>query len=162
MTADLDELVESGESPAVIGRVIASEQPWLRSLALELHRTRRFYERPEEAGKWSEVDGPVPPPLPRPEPEFHERCAMAGDHPTLLRQLGLVIDLKVADPDRLRSSEWLSASLAIDGDLGHAVSRARSARRWRRPRHRCRNRGLVGRDCAAWRRGSLRATRSGS
>ena len=48
MTADLDELVESGESPAVISRVIASEQPWVRSLALELHRTRRFYERPEE------------------------------------------------------------------------------------------------------------------
>ena len=129
MTADLDELVESGESPAVIGRVIASEQPWLRSLALELHRTRRFYERPEEAGNIGSVrvDGAVPPPLPRPEPEFHERCAMAGDHPTLLRQLGLVIDLKVADPDRLRSSEWLSASLAIDGDLGPAVSRARSA-----------------------------------
>jgi hypothetical protein len=120
MTEDFDQIVESGESPAVIGRVIANEQPWLRRMALELHRTRRFYERPEEQGTYRErpLEGAVSPPPPRPEPEFHERCAMAGDHPTLLRALGLVIDLKVADPNRLRSSRWLSAAIVVDGDRG--------------------------------------------
>jgi len=120
MTEDLDQIVESGESPAVIGRVIADAQPWLRRMALELHRTRRFYERPEEQGAYRErpLEGAVSPPLPRPEPEFHERCAMAGDHPPLVRALGLVIDLKVADPDRLRSSRWLSAAIVVDGDRG--------------------------------------------
>jgi hypothetical protein len=120
MTADFDRIVESAESPAVIGRAIAGQQPWLRRMALELHRTRRFYERPEEAGEYRDrpLEGAVSPPLPRPEPEFHERCAMAGDHPALLRTLGLVIDLKVDDPDRLRSSQWLSAALVVDGDRG--------------------------------------------
>jgi hypothetical protein len=118
MTEDFDQIVESAESPEVIGRVISDQQPWLRRMALELHRARRFYERPEEAGEYRErpLDGAVSAPLARPEPEFHERCAMAGDHPTLLRTLGLVIDLKVADPDRLRSSRWLSASIVVDGD----------------------------------------------
>ncbi len=120
MTADFDRIVESAESPAVIGRVIADQQPWLRRMAMELHRTRRFYERPEEAGEYRDrpLEGAVSPPLPRPEPEFHERCAMAGDHPALLRTLGLVIDLKVLEPERLRSSQWLSAAIVIDGDRG--------------------------------------------
>ncbi len=120
MTEDLDQIVESSESPAVIGRVISDQQPWLRRMALELHRARRFYERPEEAGEYRErpKPGAVSPPVKRPEPEFHERCAMAGDHPALLRRLGLVIDLKVADPDRLRSSQWLSAAIVVGGDHG--------------------------------------------
>jgi hypothetical protein len=120
MTEDFDRIVESAESPGVIGRMIANTEPWLRRMALELHRTRRFYERPEEVGEYRErpIEGLVSPPLPRPEPEFHERCAIAGDHRTLQRALGLVIDLEVADPDRLRSSQWLSAAIAVDGDLG--------------------------------------------
>ena len=120
MTEDLDQIVESHESPGVVSRVIADEQPWLRRMALELHRARRFYERPEEAGTYRDrpVPGAISPPVDRPEPEFHERCAMAGDHPTLLRRLGLVIDLEVADPDRLRSSQWLSAAIVVAGDRG--------------------------------------------
>src|SRR4029077_7955762 len=95
------------------------------------------------------LEGAVSPPLPRPEPEFHERCAMAGDHPTLLRTLGLVIDLKVDDPDRLRSSQWLSAALVLDGD--------------RRPRRltrtRCRPLGddlVPGAETTDWRDGMAR------
>jgi hypothetical protein len=120
MTADFDRIVESSESPAVIGRAIADQQPWLRRMAMELHRARRFYERPEEAGEYRDrpLEGAVSPPLPRPEPEFHERCAMAGDHPLLLRALGLVIDLKILDPDRLRSSKWLSAAIVVGGNHG--------------------------------------------
>ena len=118
MTADLDEIVESRESPEAIGKVISAQQPWLRRMALELHRARRFYERPEEAGTYRDrpIPGAAPPPVPKPGPEFHARCAMAGDYPTLLRRLGLVIDLKVADPNRLRSSRWLSAAIVVDGD----------------------------------------------
>ncbi len=117
-TADLDEIVESGESLAVIERVIAGEENWLRRMALELHRARRFYERPESQGKYQETPttGKASPQLPRPGPEFHERCATAGDHPALLRALGLVIDLRVAEPDRLRVSTWLSARIAPRGD----------------------------------------------
>ena len=40
---------------------------------------------------------------------------MAGDHPSLLRRLGLVIDLKVTEPTRLRKSQFLSARLSPDG-----------------------------------------------
>ena len=80
--------------------MIAGERNWLRRMALELHRARRFYERPEAQREYQErpTPGAASPPVERPEPEFHERCAMAGDHPSLLRRLGLVIDLKVADP----------------------------------------------------------------
>ena len=42
---------------------------------------------PRSQGEYRDrpLEGAVSPPLPRPEPEFHERCAMAGDHPALLR-----------------------------------------------------------------------------
>ena len=118
MTADFDVIVESHESLPVIERMIASQQPWLRRMALELHRTRRFYERPEAARAYRErpIPGAISAPRDRPESEFHERCATAGDHPTLLRRLGLVIDLKVDDPSRLRMSKWLSAVLVVRGD----------------------------------------------
>lgn len=120
VTEDLDKLVESSQDPAVISRLISEEQPWLRRMALELHRARRFYERPEEQRAYRDRPkaGASSPPVKRPEPEFHERCATAGDHPTLLRRLGLVIDLKVSDPERLRSSQWLSAAIIVDGDRG--------------------------------------------
>ncbi|SDI33148.1 hypothetical protein SAMN05192558_107172 [Actinokineospora alba] len=124
MTADLDGLIESPERLAVIERLVAAEGNWLRKIALELHRCRRFYERPESQDDYRErpVPGAVSPTLPQQQPEFHERCAMAGDHPALLRALGLVIDLKVADPDRLRRSRWLSARAAIDDDFSHGRS----------------------------------------
>jgi hypothetical protein len=79
--------------------------------ALELHRARRFYERPESALPYQArpTDGATMPKLAPPTPDFHERVALAGDHPALLRRLGLVVELRVADPARLKKSQWLSA-----------------------------------------------------
>lgn len=75
----------------------------------DLHRVRRFYERPESQAAKQAV--PVPPkkvqPLEPPKPEFHERVAAAGDHRELLLKLGLVIPLK-GDPARLLKSQWLA------------------------------------------------------
>ncbi len=123
-TEDFDNLLEGGESLAIIERVIAGERDPLRRILLELHRARRFYERPESEQEYHErpVPGRKSPRPPRPEPDFHERCTLAGDHPALLRALGLVVDLVVADPDRLRQSSWLSARLTVDGDDGPCLS----------------------------------------
>ena len=118
MTAAYDELVESREPPAAIEKLIAARRNWLERMALELHRARRFYERPEQQEEYRDRPTPGatrPGPAP-PDPEFHERCATAGDHPTLLRRLGLVIDLAVTEPSRLRKSTWLSAIVAPGGD----------------------------------------------
>ncbi|WP_347302511.1 hypothetical protein V5740_10940 [Croceibacterium sp. TMG7-5b_MA50] len=75
-----------------------------------LHRARRFYE---PAGGNVRDGKPVPPPTPR--PDFHERVAHLSDQPELLRRLGLVIDLKVADLARLRNAKSLSVGALIDG-----------------------------------------------
>lgn len=94
-----------------------AETPLTR-LAMQLHRARRFYERPEAELEYRErpLDGATAAPVPRPEPDFHERCSLAGDHPELQRRLGLVIDLVADDPDRLRESRWLSARIDPQGD----------------------------------------------
>ncbi|MEO8122605.1 MAG: hypothetical protein ABI633_00995 [Burkholderiales bacterium] len=120
MTADLDRVIESREPLANVERFVADQQDWLERVALELHRCRRYYERPESQLPYESrpTPGATVAPIPSPEPEFHERCAMAGDHPALLRRLGLVIDLRVFEPARLRQSQWLSARVSIDGDLG--------------------------------------------
>lgn len=118
MSAAYDELVESREPPAEIEKLIAARPHWLERMALELHRARRFYERPEQEEEYRDrpKPGATRPALPQPDPEFHERCATAGDHPTLLRRLGLVIDVEVAEPSRLRKSAWLSGVVAPGGD----------------------------------------------
>lgn len=119
VTKDLDGLIESRESLATIEKIVAAEDSWIRKLGYELHRVRRFYERPESQGEYRErPDRDVESTLLEPQPpEFHERCGMAGDHPALLRALGLAVDLRVADPQRLRTSEWLSARVFVAGDL---------------------------------------------
>ena len=90
----------------------------LDRFALELHRARRFYERPESAAPYQAqpTEGATMPKLAPPKPDFHERVAAVGDHPALLRRLGLVIELRVADPARLLTSEWLSARVVPRGD----------------------------------------------
>ena len=47
MTADLDRVVESREPLESVERFVADQQNWLERAALELHRCRRYYERPE-------------------------------------------------------------------------------------------------------------------
>ncbi|MFW2382726.1 MAG: hypothetical protein ACN4GZ_13275, partial [Acidimicrobiales bacterium] len=81
---------------------------------LELHRARRFYERPESAVVNPEptpIEGLTRAPLPKPDPDFHERVSLLGDHPGVLRKLGLVIDLRVDDLGELAKSQWLSATI---------------------------------------------------
>ena len=58
-TEDLDNLVGSTVL-AIIERAIAAEQDWMRRMLLELHRVRRFYERPESKGEYRErpIKGP--------------------------------------------------------------------------------------------------------
>ncbi len=106
-TSDTDRLTLAG-----IEERISGEDPF-EQLIMETHRTRRFFERPEaqRAYQARPTDGETPPKLDPPEPDFHERCALASDHPALQRTLGLVIDLQVTDPERLLTSKWLSATI---------------------------------------------------
>ena len=121
-TAQLDAALKRARSLQDLETLVGGVDDWTLKLALELHRCRRYYERPE--GQWAyradPIPGAKPPPLPQNEPEFHARCALFGDHALLLRRLGLVIDV-VADPDRLRGAQWLSAALHTDD--GANVSR---------------------------------------
>ena len=82
----------------------------------QLHLARRFYERPESQAAKQEVKSPPDKvtPLPVPEAEFHERVAAAGDHPTFLLRLGLLLPVR-ADPARLRRSRWLAAVVHTRG-----------------------------------------------
>ena len=119
LTMRFDEVVEGRRPLEEIERDIAHRQDWLERVALELHRCRRFYERPESRQEYRDRPDPRAklPPLPRSKSEFHERCALAGDHGELLRRLGLVLDLRVAEPGRLRQSQWLSAQVSVGGGL---------------------------------------------
>ncbi len=90
--------------------------------AYELHLARRFYERPESLEQQTYRERPDPDdassrpvPLPERQGEFHERVTVLGDHAELLRRLGLVIDLVVADVDRLGRARWLQGVVEVDG-----------------------------------------------
>jgi hypothetical protein len=101
----------------VIERNLDSAEPMGKAI-LEVHRARRFYERPESALPYQDrpSENPVVEEVPRPDPDFHERCTFVSDHPALQRRLGLVIDLRVLDPSRLADSTHLTASIDVDGD----------------------------------------------
>lgn len=79
------------------------------------HAVRNYYNRPEAQVAYQETPTSASAPMPTPEPEFHERVAHLGDHPEVLRALGLVIDLTVADVARLRASTWLRATIEVAG-----------------------------------------------
>jgi hypothetical protein len=125
ITRTLDEAIGETGNPAEVAitlpeleaRVDEEDNPLLR-LAMQVHRARRFYERPESQRPYRErpLDGATAARPPRPEPDFHERCTLVSDHPALQRRLGLVVDLVADDPDRLRNSEWLSARIVPKGD----------------------------------------------
>lgn len=122
MTAAMDEIVEHmplEEWPQREIDLDATRDPTtlVEGMAIELHRARRFYERPESQGEYRERPDPdtTSPPLPSPEPEFHERVAMVGDHPALLRRLGLVVDLR-ADVERLRTARFLTGRIIVEVD----------------------------------------------
>jgi hypothetical protein len=121
-TRILDRAVGEGAEaePMPLARLeesIDGQEPFTRFL-MHLHRARRFYERPEAELPYREhpVDGATTPRPPRPDPDFHQRCSLAGDHPSLQRQLGLVVDLAADEPARLRDSQWLSARIVVQED----------------------------------------------
>lgn len=85
-----------------------------------VHEARRYYDRSEAKMPYKAVpDSPPPEPLKPKSPEFHERVGMLGDHAALLRKLALVIDLRVDDPARLRTSRWIAARVTVRGEEGN-------------------------------------------
>lgn len=106
-------------------RIAATENTLLRTLS-ELHRGRRFYERPESTvadPQRRPTDGATRAPLPPPKPDFHERVSLLGDHPAVLRRLGLVVDLRVHDLDALAASTWITAKVTADTGLVGDITR---------------------------------------
>lgn len=99
----------------------------LQSALQDLHRVRRYYERPESQSPTQAVPDPPQPVkvLEPPQPEFHERVAAIGDHRELLLRLGLVIPLK-GDPARLRKSEWLAVQVGPSSRRPDAAAACRA------------------------------------
>jgi hypothetical protein len=69
--------------------------------ALDLAEARRFYDRPEardpDAALYKAAPDPnfQPVPVDPPEPDFHDVLTALGDHPDLLRALGIVIEIEL-------------------------------------------------------------------
>jgi hypothetical protein len=110
-TAQLDEVTGAGTVAAAGGGP-------LQQAMVDLHRARRFYERPEVRRDYQErPDTPAPDatPLAPPEPDFHQRCTLLTDTPGVLRELGLVVDLHVDDLGRLSGLSWIRGELTVPG-----------------------------------------------
>jgi len=95
----------------------------LTLLTADAHRTRRFYQRPEEQHPY--VATPVPGakgvPVAKPAPDFHERASMLGDVSPLLRRIGLIIDVHVDDTSLLTDLVQIQATLDVP-DLDNAIA----------------------------------------
>lgn len=122
-TRQLDALIEKPGELERLLRAGGLNAVW--ALLGELHRARRFYERPESQQAFAArpTPGAKRPRLAPPSPDFHERLSLVNDHPELLRALGLVIDLQVAAADlpRLRSAQWLKASVNLPAPFDKAA-----------------------------------------
>lgn len=122
-TRALDALIEKPGELARLLRAGGVNAVW--GLLGELHRARRFYERPESKQPFQArpTPGATRPRLPPPSPDFHERLSLVNDHPELLRALGLVIDLKVEARElpRLRTAQWLAASVNLPAPFDKAA-----------------------------------------
>ncbi len=107
----LNEITEGGRSSPSGDR-----QPLL-ALAGDVHRARLYYERPAEQRAYLESPDPKasPPPVVKPDPDFHERASMLGDLSPLLRRLGLVVDLHIDDLAALAGVTEISASILVPG-----------------------------------------------
>ena len=94
VTRVLDRLVESPRELAALMR--AGGRDAVYALLGEIHRARRFYERPESMQPFQArpTPGATRPRIEPPRPDFHERLSLVNDHPDLLRALGLVLDLQ--------------------------------------------------------------------
>lgn len=109
----------------------------LAAILNPLHAARRFYEPAGAATLATDPNRRVEK-VELPAPDFHERVAHLSDQPELLRRLGLVIDLKVADLALLAKAKELSAELVVDGPATVIAARTpverRGSRLFTRPR----------------------------
>src|SRR6185503_5364515 len=71
--------------------------------ASEFYRAYRFYNRGQQEKYRSQqlprVVSDIPPPLQRPSFDVHEVLAALGDHPAILRRLGLILDCVMTGVD---------------------------------------------------------------
>lgn len=118
VTKRLDALVGAG-SASLISDVVTQANPATSPLlmATDVHLARRYYQRPEEQRTYRAEPDPtfVPPPVTQPPPDFHRRASLLGDLSPLLRELGLVMDLRVDDVALLAGLTEISAQITIAG-----------------------------------------------
>ncbi len=88
-----------GQGLGTAGNLTGAGLDPLSLLAADVHRARRYYQRPEDATPHQDrpTPGATGVPLAKPDPDFHARAAMLGDLSPLMRRLGLVIDLRIDD-----------------------------------------------------------------
>ncbi|MER5796188.1 hypothetical protein [Streptomyces sp. NPDC001980] len=80
--------------PTAVGDITADEDPPMPSELQRLHGFHTIAMPPQPPT----LAGEEPPPPPRPakhDPDFHQMLTWLGDHPTLLRHLGLVLDFRL-------------------------------------------------------------------
>lgn len=104
---------------ALIGRDFSAD-PQLQML-VDAHALRRYYERPEqpqqEPKRLPNPDAPPTPRPARPEHDFHARVAAFGSTPTLLRRLGLAVDVVLDGMNAaqaraaLAGAQWISVEV---------------------------------------------------
>ena len=117
-TSSLDDRTQQGTVSATVPSVLGQA-------ALDLHLARRFYERPEEQRPYAEQPKAELPGHDRPapiEPDFHQRCSLLAGTPGLLRELGLVVDLRINDLSRLTNLTWIRADIVVPG-LSNAIKK---------------------------------------
>lgn len=100
----LDELRASPRFTALDGiladkRVIDTRSEETHGFAskatLDFFQAHRFYDRPEQLSERIALIAPelAPPPPEPPKIDFHKMMSLLGDHPYLMRKLGIVVDL---------------------------------------------------------------------
>lgn len=119
VTKLLDDLVHPPAPPAPTGPIVRSGSPAhpAEPMLRDAHATQLYYNRPEEH---TEPKPDPEPDLERPRPkditpDFHGLAAAAGNVPALARQLGFVLDLKIADPERLPAQGTISCRVTVPG-----------------------------------------------
>lgn len=118
LTNQLDAgLVDVGVRPP-IGAAVPTPST-AEKLLLTGHAVRRYYDRPEAQRTFHArpTPGQQTPGPPTPQPDFHQQVAHLGDLPALLRPLGLVVDLVIAETDLglLADARWIQAVVEIEG-----------------------------------------------
>ncbi|NEY35569.1 hypothetical protein GTU99_25960 [Streptomyces sp. PRKS01-65] len=84
------------ETRSLMQAMMSSEAPGPASRAIRMRRSLAELEdfhRPPRRSAATIGGGEAPPPAPeKPDPDFHQMLTSLGDHPALLRRLGLILD----------------------------------------------------------------------